>query len=131
MTNDDSARRGPLSADVEWKVVSAAATYPKTATGAVEYLPVRRDDGTVLGYVWRSLEGEAIAFQRRDIPDDDAYNTATAWSTRLKGAKARGLSADEALSEAIEEAPAGLGRIDSAAAARADDLDALRALAKR
>ena len=120
--------RGPLSADVQWNVVRSAGTYPKSTGGPIEYVTVRREDGTVLGHVWRSLDGAAVAFLRQESREDDAYNVATAWATRLKAAHARGLTADEAWKEALEEAPAGLGRFDAATVVRAGGIEELRAL---
>ncbi|OLT10828.1 hypothetical protein BJF79_25490 [Actinomadura sp. CNU-125] len=58
---DRSKGWGPLSLQVP-------ATYGLTTDGPVRHLPVVRDDGLVLGYLWAAVQDDAARF----LPRDDA-----------------------------------------------------------
>ncbi|MCF2526130.1 hypothetical protein [Yinghuangia soli] len=88
-------------------------------------------DGQTLGYLWVSITEEAAGFVPADAAGDDGWNTAVAWSARLRRSKAEGLTALEALRAWTDmpEEPR-TGRIPLGSARTAPSVDDLTQLAQ-
>lgn len=106
---------GPLSEDPELRTVAAPDQYAGTTAGPVRLHRVvwRR---RVMGYLWAAVDDDAAGFVARQQAGDDGLNAAVAWVERLRAARARGLTPQQALGAwvgADEDARA--GRVDPAA----------------
>ncbi|GAA3969208.1 hypothetical protein GCM10023085_59410 [Actinomadura viridis] len=86
---DRSEGWGPLAGVVP-------PTYSKETDAPVRYIPVTRR-GTVLGYVWASVAGEAASYVGRRSAGRDAEVAAGLWAFRLSRCFAEGVPALEAL----------------------------------
>ncbi|MEU8345924.1 hypothetical protein AB0C74_29850 [Spirillospora sp. NPDC048832] len=107
-------------------------TYPELTAAAVRYLPVTLD-GTVVGFVWASVDGRAAGYMAR-VPAGTAGEVAAGlWKLRLSEAHREGVPSLEALRRcalAPEDRLSGvIGR--DAPAQELPGLDALRELARR
>jgi glycine/D-amino acid oxidase-like deaminating enzyme len=106
---------GPLSEDPELRTVAAPDEYPGTTGGPVRLHRVIRRR-RVMGYLWAAADGEAAGFVARQQAGDDGLDVAVAWVERLRAARSRGLTPQQALGAwvgAVEDPRA--GRVDPAA----------------
>ncbi|MFD0902531.1 hypothetical protein [Actinomadura sediminis] len=87
---DRSKGWGPLSLQVP-------ASYGLTTAGPVRHLPVVRDDGLVLGYLWAAVHDNAARYLPRDDAAAIGSLAANAWVPRLRELHAQGVPALEAL----------------------------------
>ncbi|MEU8123216.1 hypothetical protein AB0C21_31270 [Spirillospora sp. NPDC049024] len=71
-------------------------TYPDQAAGPVRYLPVVLQ-GTVVGYVWASVDGQAAGYLGREQAGTAGEVAAGLWRMRLSDAYQDGTSSLEAL----------------------------------
>jgi hypothetical protein len=107
-------------------------TYPEQTSAPVRYLPVTLE-GTVVGYVWASLDGGAAGYLNREPAGTAGEVAAGLWKLRLSDAHREGVPSLEALRRcALAPADRLSGVIGQEAPARdLPGLDALRELARR
>ncbi|MEV4437879.1 hypothetical protein AB0K09_02500 [Streptomyces sp. NPDC049577] len=89
-------RRGPLSADPQFRTVYAPDDYARHTGTAVAYVPVIQE-GVVLGHLWASPTDDAAGFVPAPAAGAAGLNAGVRWIGRLRQAKAEGLTALEAL----------------------------------
>ena len=96
-----SRARGPLSEDLEPRIVSGPRRYQSKTNKAVEYIALADRDDRVIGYFFANDEDDAAGWQgRADVPPVSA-NLAAPWIRFLRDAKKRGLKPSAALDELI------------------------------
>lgn len=88
------ARRGPLSEDPEFRVVSKPATYPRETGGPVRFTTVYVQDQPV-AYLWAATDDSAagVIYGR----SAGGGNAGVGWSGRLRRAFANRLTPSEVL----------------------------------
>ncbi|MFG2017232.1 hypothetical protein [Actinomadura geliboluensis] len=107
-------------------------TYPELTAAPVRYLPVTLD-GTVVGFVWASVDGRAAGYLRREPAGTAGEVAAGLWKLRLSDAHREGVPSLQALRRcALAPADRLSGVIGQDAPVRElPGLDALRELARR
>lgn len=90
----DTPRRGPLSEDPEFRVVSKPATYPRETGGPVRFTTVYVQDQPV-AYLWAATDDSAAGVISRKSAGGG--NAAVGWSGRLRWAFANKLAPTEVL----------------------------------
>ena len=118
-----------MSADPQFRTVSAPEEFPASTEGAVWFVPVTLR-GTVVGYAWAAVTNDAAGYVPRAAAGDDGFNTGVVWVGRFRWAKANGLAPLEALARWAGEPEDELaGHVAAAARAEAASLSDLRAVA--
>ncbi|WNM35149.1 hypothetical protein RKE30_34680 [Streptomyces sp. Li-HN-5-11] len=69
----------------------------------MQFLTVANPQGTVLGYVWANDEDDAAGWKVRRAGGDEAFNRGALYVSKLRDAKARGLSPSAALAEIVRD----------------------------
>lgn len=72
------------------------STYPQQTAGPVRYLPVTLE-GTVVGYVWASADGQAAGYVNREPAGTAGEVAAGLWKMRLSDSQQEGVPSLEAL----------------------------------
>jgi hypothetical protein len=112
-----------------FRTVRAPASYPRTTSAAVRYVPVLKGD-TVLGYLWAAVTDDAAQYVPRAQAGDDGLDAGIAWTRRLREAVADGLAPLEALARWAGEAEdERAGRVPPGTPFTLPDLSALEDLA--
>ena len=128
---EERRRRGPMSADPQFRTVWAPDEFPDSTRGPVRFVPVTRR-GIVVGYAWAAVTNDAAGFIPRAAAGGDGFNTHVAWVARLRSVKADGLLPLEALTGwagAPEDELA--GHVASSAEAEVATLDDLADIAAK
>ncbi|MFF8929145.1 hypothetical protein ACF1AO_17935 [Streptomyces longwoodensis] len=88
--------------------------YRRTVEGQVTCVPVRTEDGVLIGHLWASDTENAASFEPKDVDDDLTYHAGLLWLERLRAAHDRGLSPSEALADlAAHPTDSDAGRVDA------------------
>jgi hypothetical protein len=108
------------------------ATYPEETAAPVRYLPVTLQ-GTVVGYLWASVDGQAAGYMNRELAGVAGEVAAGLWKTRLSDAHREGVPSLEALRRCALAPQDGLSGIIGGDAPERElpGLDALRDLARQ
>ncbi|MCX4998254.1 hypothetical protein [Streptomyces longwoodensis] len=85
--------------DVHFERVAGPITYRARTDKPVQYVTVANGQGAVLGCVWANDEDDAAGWTVRTAGGDEAFNRGALYVSRLRDAKARGISPTAALAE--------------------------------
>ena len=91
--------RGPMSEDLELRIVSGPPRYTSRTDKPVEHLALADDQGNVIGYIYANDEDEAAGWQARPAAGFHAQNLVAPWIRMLHEAKRRSLKPSAALDE--------------------------------
>jgi hypothetical protein len=133
---DSGRQRGPrwgegrLGEPIEFNIMSGPPHYAYTTERPVRWVEVANESG-LLGYLWAS-DDDAAGWVDRAGAGDLEMNAGVAWSRRLRAAKAKDLSAYQALAELMRD-PGGrlIGRAVPGSGGELPSLAALEVLAGR
>ena len=93
--------RGPMSEDLEPRIVSGPLRYQSKTGKPIEYVALSDESDRVIGYFYANDEDDAVGWQgRSDVPPASA-NLAAPWVRLLRDAKKLGLKPTAALDELI------------------------------
>lgn len=111
--------------------VASAPHYARSTDKAVQFLTVANPRGTVLGYVWANDEDDAAGWKVRRAGGDEAFNRGALYVSKLRDAKARGLSPSAALAEIVRDTdPAGPSHVVPGSLTEAPSLQTVKDMAE-
>ncbi|MEU3512396.1 hypothetical protein ABZ733_31855 [Streptomyces longwoodensis] len=90
-----------LTEPLQFEEVAGPPRYARTTDKPVQYVTVANGQGTVLGYVWANDEDDAAGWTVRKSGGDEAFNRGALYVSRLRDAKARGITPTAALAELL------------------------------
>lgn len=98
----------------------------------MQFVTVANPQGTVLGYVWVNDEDGAAGWKTRRAGGDEAFNCGALYVSKLRDAKARGLSPTAALAEILRDTdPANPSHVIPRSLREAPSLETVKDLAAR
>ncbi|MEU3291417.1 hypothetical protein ABZ722_03535 [Streptomyces longwoodensis] len=120
-----------LTEPLQFEEVAGPARYSRTTDKPVQYVTVANGQGTVLGYVWANDEDDAAGWKVRKAGGDEAFNRGALYVSRLRDAKARGISPSAALAELLRDSdPANPSHVVPGSLTQAPSLQAVKELAE-
>lgn len=110
--------------------VASPPHYARSTDKPVQFVTGANPLGNVLGYVWANDEDVAAGWKVRRAGGDEAFNRGALYVSRLRDAKARGLSPTAALAEIVRDAdPANPSHVVPGSLQQAPSLDTVKDLA--
>ncbi|MCX4634808.1 hypothetical protein HEP86_30695 [Streptomyces sp. RPA4-5] len=132
-SKDGGTPQGPLSEDVHLTLVGGPEEYGRSPVGPVRYIAYCNPAGAI-GYLWMAADGSDNA---GCIPSREqgyrAINALGFWIERMREAKARGLTPEQALNWLLDSQVGGMpfpGRVLPRSGGEVESLDTLRAQIK-
>lgn len=117
---------------LQFEEVAGPPRYARSTDKPVQYVTVANPQGTVLGYVWANDEDDAAGWKARQAGGDEAFNRGALYVSKLRDAKARGLSPTAALGEIIRDTdPANPSHVVPGSLKEAPDLETVKDLAEK
>ncbi len=115
---------------LRFEEIARVPHYARSTDKPVRFVTVANPRGTVLGYVWANDEDDAAGWKVRRVGGDEAFNRGALYVSRLRDAKARGLSPTAALAEIVRDTdPANPSHVVPGSFQQAPSLDTVKDLA--
>lgn len=121
-----------ITEPLQFEEVAGPPRYARSTDKPVQYVTVANQQGAVLGYVWANDEDDAAGWKARQAGGDEAFNRGALYVSKLRDAKARGLSPTGALAELMRDTdPANPSHVVPGSFKEASVLDVVKDLADK